>query len=387
MVVLYAGHVVIQSAAKKNMGIIPIQLLKNLTEKGFISSSIPLTEKQFQPASLDLRIGSKAYRIRSSFLPQKGSIEDRLKDLFMYEVNLEENGILERGNIYLIPLMEELNLPDYIRGRTNPKSTTGRLDIFTRVITDYSHRFEDIDHGYKGKIFLEVVTRSFTVRVKPGQSLNQLRLFTGNERLNDNELRTIYDKYSLLYDDNHKPISGRDIKISDGLFMSINLKGNRLGIIGYKAKKNSAVIDIDRTEFYDASDYWEPIYPPKNDFLIIEPEEFYIFSSKERVRVPLEYAAEMLEYDAGSGELRTHYAGFFDSGFGYGARGEIKGTKAVLEVRPHDVPFRIEDNQIFFKIRYEKMMEQPLTYYGMDIGSSYFNQDLTLSKQFKKDDK
>ena len=202
--------------------------------------------------------------------------------------------------------------------------------------------------------------------------------------LSDIELKSIYDKYSLLYNDSGKPSKGKDVKISDGLFMSINLKGNHHGIIGYKAKKNSSVIDIGKTGFYDEADYWEPIHTPKDDFLILEPEEFYIFSSKERVRVPIEYAAEMVEFDAGSGELRTHYAGFFDSGFGYGANGEIKGTKAVLEVRPHDVPFRIEDSQTFFKIKYERMIEPPETYYGMDIGSSYYNQELALSKQFKR---
>lgn len=365
-------------------GVIPVQKLKGLIKNGAIRSGVPLRKDQLQPASIDLRIGKKAYRIRSSFLPQKGSAREKLKDLFMYEIDLSKNGILEKGNIYLIPLMEELNLPHDIRGRTNPKSTTGRLDIFTRVITDYSHRFEDIDYGYKGELYLEVVTRSFTIKVEPGQCLNQLRLFRGNERLSDIELKSIYDKHSLLYNDRGEPSKWKDVKINDGLFMSINLKGNHHGIIGYKAKKNSSVIDIGKTRFYDEADYWEPIHTPRDDFLILEPEEFYIFSSKERVRVPVEYAAEMVEFDAGSGELRTHYAGFFDSGFGYGANGEIKGTKAVLEVRPHDVPFRIEDSQTFFKIKYERMIEPPDTYYGMDIGSSYYNQELALSKQFKR---
>lgn len=367
-------------------GVIPIQRIKGLVKKGCIKSLIPLVEKQFQPASLDLRIGYKAYRIRSSFLPQRDSVEERLKDLFMYEIDLVKNGILEKGNIYLIPLVEELSLPSDIKGRTNPKSTTGRLDIFTRVITDYSHRFEDIDYGYRGKLYLEVVTRSFTIRLEPNQSLNQLRLFKGDGRLNDNELKSVYNKYSLLYCDSHKPIPLRkgEVKISDGLFMSIDLNGTPQNIIGYKAKKNSAVIDISKINFYEPLDYWEPIYPPKSNFLILEPEEFYIFSSKERVRVPVEYAAEMVEYDAGSGELRTHYAGFFDCGFGYGANGKVKGTKAVLEVRPHDVPFRIEDGQRFFKMKYEKMLEPPLTYYGMDIGSNYYNQELALGKQFRR---
>jgi dCTP deaminase len=369
---------------RNKQGVIPVQKLRKLCAERVIHSIMPILEDQFQPASLDLRIGNKAYRIRSSFLPMKGRVEDKLKDLFMYEIDLEKNGILEKENIYLIPLIEELNLPGDIQGRTNPKSTTGRLDIFTRVITDYCYRFEDIVFGYTGKLYLEIVTRSFTIMLKPGLSLNQLRLFRARGILNNSELKSVYKKYLLLYNENNKPIGVEDVKMGDGLFMSINLKKSHNGIIGYKAKKNSAVIDLSRLDFYDALDYWEPLYPPKNDFLILEPEEFYIFSSKERVRVPPDYAAEMTEYDAGSGELRTHYAGFFDSGFGYGALGEVKGTKAVLEVRPHDVPFRIEDGQIFFKIKYEKMLEQPVTYYGMNIGSSYYNQDLSLSKQFKR---
>lgn len=366
-------------------GTLPIQSLKQLIEKGIIKSPIPVEEGQLQPSSIDLRLGNKAYRVRSSFLPQRRKVAGLLDELFMYEIDLDENGILEKKNVYLIPLMEELYLPPELNGKANPKSTTGRLDIFTRVITDGGYRFDEIVHGYAGRLYLEVFPRSFTVKVKTGQSLNQLRLFCERQRIEDSSLRDIYNTHTLLYDDAGEPVPADAAIIHDGLYMRVDLKGRASnGIIGFKAKKNSSIIDLSRVGGYLASDYWEPIYAPKEGFLILEPEEFHIFASREKVRVPLEYAAEMIEFDAGSGELRTHYAGFFDSGFGYGY-GEVKGTRSVLEVRPHDVPFRIEDGQVFFKIRYEKMAELPQISYGKDIGSHYYAQDLALSKHFKND--
>jgi dCTP deaminase len=370
------------SSTKK--GTLPVQTLRALAEKEFLRAPGGLEEKQLQPSSLDLRLGEKAYRIRSSFLPQKRRVHDMLAELMMYEVDLVENGILEKKNVYLIPLKEELHLPEEINGKTNPKSTTGRLDIFTRVITDGGYRFDEIQRGYSGMLYLEVFPRSFTVRVKSGQSLNQLRLFRDREVIPDEQLRKLYHTCNLLYEE-HGPVPGPEAIIQDGLHMRVDLVGrNSSGIIGYKAKKNSSIIDLSRAGGYLASDYWEPIYASKERFLILEPEEFYIFASRERVRVPVDYAAEMVEFDAGSGELRTHYAGFFDSGFGFG-RGEIQGTHSVLEVRPHDVPFRIEDGQVFFKIRYERMAELPLLSYGREIGSHYYAQGLALSKHFVND--
>ncbi len=366
-------------------GTLPIQSLKKLIEKGVIKSSVPVIDKQLQPASMDLRLGNKAYRVRSSFLPQRRRIDELLDELFMYEIDLDENGILEKKNVYLIPLMEELYLPRELNGKTNPKSTTGRLDIFTRVITDGGYRFDEIDHGYSGRLYLEVFPRSFTVKVKTGQSLNQLRLFCERQQVEDGDLRDIYNTHRLLFDDAGVPLPVDSAIIRDGLYMRVDLKGQASnGVIGFKAKKNSSIIDLSKAGGYLASGYWEPIHAPGEGFLILEPEEFHIFASKEKVRVPLEYAAEMIEFDAGSGELRTHYAGFFDSGFGYGY-GEVKGTRSVLEVRPHDVPFRIEDGQVFFKIRYEKMVEQPRISYGKEIGSHYYEQELALSKHFRND--
>jgi len=372
-------------------GILPIQALKSAVRDGWIKApqAPDIRDDQFQPASLDLRLGPKAYRIRCSFLPQDRTVAEVLPELSMYEVDLERQGILERGNVYLIPLMESLALPDALKGRTNPKSSTGRLDIFTRVITDRSHRFEEIGAGYHGPLYLEVVPRSFTVRVTPGLSLNQLRLVTGDPRLDDAELADLYARECLLFDGTGRPVPPADTLIRDGLFMRIDLKGEGAGksrIIGYRARRNSDVVDLTKVGAHDAAAYWAPIEAREGtqDHLILEPEEFYIFASRERVRVPPDVAAEMVEYDSGSGELRTHYAGFFDSGFGYGGGGEAeecRGTRAVLEVRPHDVPFRIEHGQVFFKLVYERLTARPDVLYGR--GSHYHRQGLTLSKHFR----
>jgi len=358
-------------------GVLPIQELKEAVQRGFISGP-PLRSDQYQPSSIDLRLGEKAYRVRSSFLPQKRSVSETLKELVMYEIDLTKGAILERGNVYLVPLLEVLNLPDDISGRTNPKSSTGRLDIFTRVITDFSHRFEDISVSYKGGIYLEIVPRSFTIKVKTGLCLNQLRLFRGLSAINDDEILSMHMETPLIYSGNN---GQPDPLIKDGLFVSIEIHSGETGhVVGYMAKKNSTVVDLSMEGKYNMRDFWEPIRSPEENFLILEPEEFYIFASKERVRVPIDCAAEMAEYDAGSGELRTHYAGFFDSGFGDDPE---SGTKAVLEVRPHDVPFRVEDGQIFFRLKYEKMAATPEIAYGKKIGSNYHNQGLRLSKHFK----
>ncbi|HJM82112.1 MAG TPA: 2'-deoxycytidine 5'-triphosphate deaminase [Nitrospinota bacterium] len=394
---------------KRNIGILPNKELTKLINNGKIriDPSVDNSEEIFsniQPASLDLTLGDIAYRIQCSFLPQSQMVQNRINDLKMYEVDLNDGAILEKGAVYLVPLREELDLPKGICGKANPKSSTGRLDVFTRVITDNCFRFDDIADAYKGKVYLEVVPLSFTVKVKTGQTLNQLRLFrTSDEKhrtffkhedadkihdfIKGEKLVDFYVKNKLLYDQNGRYIvETRNHVTDDGLLMSIDLINatSKGGPVGYKAKKNSQVIDIDKLAEYKEEDFWEPINNPLSGHLILEPEEFYIFASKELIRVPTICSAEMVEFDAGSGELRTHYAGFFDPGFGYGRDGEILGTRAVLEVRPHDVPFRIEDGQILFKIRYEMMSEAPDIWYGPSIGSNYHSQGLRLGKQFSQ---
>ncbi|MBF0292068.1 MAG: 2'-deoxycytidine 5'-triphosphate deaminase [Nitrospinae bacterium] len=384
-------------------GVLPAHEIERLIAEGRIIGGRPDASitHNVQPASLDLTLGPVAYRLQASFLPQSDTVNNRLTDLVMYELNLEKGAILEKGAVYLIPLNENLRLPADIRGKTNPKSSTGRLDVFTRVITDNCARFEEIAPGYFGGLYLEVVPRSFTIKVKMGQRLNQLRLVRTPEGENGGkspdgpsgasrqitgaELLRLYESQRLLFNNDGQFIdTDFHVRSGDGLLMSVDLARSESGAIGYMAKKNSHVIDLEKISHYDADDFWETLHPPRNGRLILEPEEFYIFASKERIRIPLDCAAEMVEFDAGSGELRTHYAGFFDPGFGYGGKGEVAGTKAVLEVRPHDVPFIIEDGQILFKMKYERMSSPSAIWYGTELGSNYHDQTLRLAKQFRK---
>ncbi|MBM3855404.1 MAG: 2'-deoxycytidine 5'-triphosphate deaminase [Verrucomicrobia bacterium] len=381
--------------ASPHAGILPYQDIKRLIASQVIAASPAIEDRQIQPASLDLRLGRKAYRLISSFLPELSAISSRLNvldfyqsDLVMYEMDLTDGAILEKGHVYLVPLLETLKLPKTIRARANPKSTTGRLDVFTRIVTDLNAGFDEIRAGYQGPLFLEVVPRSFAIKVRTGQSLNQIRFVRGEATVSDAMLRTLHGRTPLLYhnDPSRKTVGSRDFRAEHGLFLRIDLKGDDrtdARIIGYRAKKNSHVIDLSKVGHYAAGDFWEPLHRHRHDSLLLEPEEFYILASKERIRVPAGYAAEMVAYEAACGELRTHYAGFFDPGFGYGARGEIKGTQVVLEVRPHDVPFLIHDGQTFFKVVYDRMQDAPSQLYGVGLGSSYQQQALTLSKHFK----
>ena len=393
----------------RTKGILPVQKLKLLHALGIISSDseYPIEDDQFQPNSIDLRLGKMAYRVRCSFLPENDTVEEKVEKLKMYEVPITNGAVLEQNCVYIIPLLEELNLPESnntiqkglfngkkeesdvklgtvenLSAKANPKSSTGRLDVFTRVITDYSHRFEEITPGYKGRMYLEVVPKSFSIKVKTGQRLNQLRVRHGFEIIPDQDLLRIHDADPLLFDENRKPVSMEKIKVKQGLFMSVDLKGKKGDVIGYKAKKHNNYIDLDHIGHYAVEEFWEPIYAQQNNQLILEPEAFYIFASKERIRVPAHLACEMMAYDTGSGELRTHYAGFFDSGFGGSV--EDQGARAVLEVRSHDVPFMIEDGQTMFSMQFEPNAEKPDFVYGEEIDSNYQGQDLKLGKHFKQ---
>ena len=356
-------------ATPRQSGILPFQKLRTFVRQGAIHADVPIASEQIQPASIDLRLGGKAYRLLSSFLPEPSdqqeqfTIEDLYRsDLVMYDMDLSKGAILEKGHVYLVPLMEQLKLPKDVRGRTNPKSSTGRLDIFTRVVTDLHVGFDEIRSGYHGMLFLEIVPRSFTIRIHEGLALNQLRLLSGKPLVSDASLRSVHRKTPLLCHNGEdgasdRPLSVKDLRVDNGLFLRVDLQGNAdqdKSIVGYRAKKNSHIIDLSKVGHYAASDYWEPLYRNDTSTLLLEPEEFYILASKERIHVPPGYSAEMVAYEAACGELRTHYAGFFDPGFGY-ANPTRQGTQVVLEVRPHDVPFRIHDGQTFFKVMYEHL--------------------------------
>ena len=372
-------------------GVLPDHELRAAVRNGWIRAERPIADDQYQPASLDLRLGPSAYQLRASFLPFRQAVQSRLEerdlsdsDLVIDRLSLDSGATLQRGSVYLVPLLESLHLPPHVRGRSNPKSTTGRLDIFTRVITDETPRFDEIRPGYQGLLYLEVSPQSFPVRVHAGVSLNQLRLLSGRTDIADGELARIYHETPLLYDDDARPIPLERVAFNDGLCMGVDLSGRLTGgNIGYRAQPNPPAVDWSRVAHYDPVEFWEPIKRPARDAYILEANRFYILVSKERIRVPPEFAAEMVVYDAGAGEIRTHYAGFFDPGFGFGD-GTVLGTKVVMEVRAREVPFLVYDGQTSFKVGFERLRSRPERVYGVGLGSAYQHQTLTLSKHFRR---
>ena len=367
-------------------GVLPDVHIRKAVDAGHITADpYRIANASIQPASLDLTLGRRAYRLRCSFLSDAQTVEEKLAEHAMGEIDLrDEGGILERNRPYLIPLRERLALAPGTRAKANPKSSTGRLDIFTRVVTDRSHRFDEVADGYEGQLYLEVFSRSFTVRVREGLSLNQLRLVVGegDPGVPDDEIRRLHRAEPLLFVGG-EPVADDDISVSDGLFLSLDLEQRSSGVVGYRAKKNSQLLDLSHVEHYDPELFWEPLVPERECRLILEPEEFYLLLSAEAVSVPPRYAAEMTAYDPTSGELRTHYAGFFDPGFGYDPSRRLKGSRATLEVRAHDVPFMVEHRQRVCKLTFDTMLEPPDVLYGEGIGSHYQSQQVTLSKHFR----
>jgi len=366
-------------------GVLASQHLRRAIDEGVIDAGrYKIRRASVQPASLDLHLGEVAYRIRCSFLPDASPVEVKLKDFIIDEVDLRRDGaVLETKRPYLIPLVEELELPASIRGKANPKSSTGRLDVFTRVITDNSHRFDEIAPGYRGRLFLEVVPLSFTVKVREGLALNQLRLLAGPSQLTDHEIRALHAREPVLARGG-EAVPDPALATGDGLFLGLDLRGDDDRRVGYRAKEHAEVLDMAREGAYDPDTYWDPVHSEPGDRIVLSPDRFYLLLSDERVRIPPGYAAEMTAYDPTSGELRTHYAGFFDPGFGYDPAGRFLGSRAALEVRAHDVPFMIENRQKVCKLTFEQMLEQPDVLYGADIGSSYQTQVDTLSKHFRR---
>ena len=364
-------------------GILPSQSIEELIAAGHITGEFAVAPDQIQPSSLDLRIGPVAYRIRASFLSSRNArVIDKLHENHLYKIDLTRPAVLERGCAYMAPLVEELNLPADISGKANPKSTTGRLDVFTRLITDYGSEFERVPAGYKGKLYTEIVPRTFSIVVEQGGRLNQLRLRRGNPPPSDTELARLHEQETLVYSENELPADA--LIANKSLWLSVDLSGDESSpVIGYKARHNTGLIDLGKINHYDPLEYWEPIHRTRSRTLVLDPNDFYILASKERVRIPQTFAAEMVPYDPSVGEFRIHYAGFFDPGFGYGAD-DIKGTHAVLEVRSHEVPFLLEDGQVVGRLVFERLLSAPGKVYGQGIGSSYQHQRLALSKQFKR---
>lgn len=362
---------------ERQTGILSDKLISELFDQGRLASKKPLDSDQIQPASLDLRLGAKAYRVRASFLPGPNStVEEKLDRLKLHEIDLSNGAVLETGCVYIVPLLESINLPESISASANPKSSTGRLDIFTRVMTNYGPEFDKIIAGYNGPLWMEVSPRTFPIVVRTGSRLSQVRFRTGNALLSEDDVRALHDAETLIHADAPN-ISG------GGIGMSIDLQGDGEGsLVGYRGKHHTSVVDVDVKAAHDVLDFWEPIYNRGRPELILDPDEFYILASQEAVHVPPLYAAEMTPFDPLVGEFRVHYAGFFDPGFGNTFAGG-SGSRAVLEVRSHEVPFILEHGQIVGRLVYEHMQQKPQALYGADLKSNYQAQGLKLSKHFR----
>ncbi len=368
-------------------GVLPAQVLRQLINRTDGKREIFATspkeqpgEDQIQPASLDLRLGEEACRVRAGFLPgERATVEERLEGLVMHRLSLAEEAVLEKGCVYIVRLLEELSLSKEHYGLANPKSSIGRIDVFTRLITDQSTEFDHIRAGYAGPLYAEISSLAFSIVVRKGTRLNQLRLKRGTPRKGKEELEKFHQTLRE---------TGAGGEVADtyrrGFPITVETRGDSTaGLIGYRAKKHAPLLNLSKVDFYEQSDYWEPVYGSRNGELILNPGDFYLLASKEPIVVPPDHAAEMVAYDTLVGELRVHYAGFFDPGFGHADSGGA-GTRAVLEVRSHEVPFVIEDGQILGRLMYERLADVPDKLYGSGIGSSYQRQGLALSKHFKK---
>jgi len=366
-------------------GVLPSQLISEAVGAGWVGAGeLRIPPGNIQPASLDLRLGERAYRIRCSFLPGEKQMEEKVKDFIVDELDLRREGaVIETGRPYLVPLAETLALPPFVRGKANPKSSTGRLDVFTRVVTDYSYRFDEVAPGYQGQLYVEVVPLSFAVRVRQGLALNQLRLMVGRSGLADDELRNLHREDPLLYIDG-RPAGDAELAMNGGVFLSLDLGTTRGKRVGYRAKEHTLALDMAKPGAHRTEDYWEEVLAEEEGRVVLGPERFYLLLSREAVRVPPRVACEMTAYDPTSGELRTHYAGFFDPGFGYDPAGKLNGSRAALEVRAHDVPFMIEHGQQVCRLTFERMVCEPAKLYGQDIGSNYQGQVDTLGKHFRR---
>ncbi len=356
-------------------GIVPAQAIRALISSGRIKLAEPLLAGQLQPASLDLRLGPVAYRVRASFLPGPGStIEDKMQSIKLHAIDLRDGAVLETGCVYIVPLLESLKLVSGLSAAANPKSSTGRLDVFTRVIADGVSAFDQIPEGYQGPLYAEICPQTFPILVRKGSRLSQIRFRHGEIENGDRALVELQKREKL--------VSSEHADIAAGIALSVDLNGGPSGLVGFRAKRHTGLVDVDAVGACAVADYWEPIHVGPENRLILDPDQFYILASKEAVHVPPTHAAEMVPFNPLVGEFRVHYAGFFDPGFGHAAAGGT-GSKAVLEVRSHKVPFILEDGQIVGRLVYERMMEIPEMLYGRDMGSNYQAQGLKLSKHFR----
>lgn len=352
-------------------GLFSDRLIDQMCSDGWIAGNPPICRTQVQPASLDLRLGNRAYRVRASFLAGLNcTVRDRIGEFSMHDLDIADGAVLEKGCVYIVPLCESLALPGDVRAAANAKSSTGRLDVLTRLLTDFGTEYDRVGRGYNGPLYAEICPRSFSVLVRQGSRLNQIRFRRGNARLDDSQLSELNRRSRLI-------TNLEDIDDGIGFSVDLDLPG---GHVGYQAKPHSGIIDIDRRQAYRQSEFWIPVSTESRQ-LILDPGSFYILASREAVNIPVDHAAEMLPYLPVVGEFRVHYAGFFDPGFGSGKTGGT-GSRGVLEVRCHEVPFLLEHGQKVGRLTFERMIERPLKPYGADTASSYQGQGLKLSKHF-----
>jgi dCTP deaminase len=364
------------SYGRHSTGILPSHVLRRLIRaRREIVAAEDIEEAQIQPASLDLRLGPVAWRVRASFLPgPEATVADKLPSVFMHEIDLTNGAVLETGCVYIVPLLEHAEFTSRISGVANPKSSTGRIDVFTRLITDRAPSFDRIEAGYRGPLYAEISPRTFPVLVRKGSKLNQLRIRHGSPQFTDTQLRRLHAEQAL--------VSG-EADIDNGLALSIDLKGDGGGRIGWRAKRHTGLIDVDKRDGLDPHGFWDSIEPSASGHIVLDPDEFYILVSREAVAIPHDYAAEMVPFNPLVGEFRVHYAGFFDPGFGF-APGEPPSARAVLEVRSREVPFILEHGQIIGRLVFERLTDPPPEAYGEGMGSNYQRQGLKLSKHFRQ---
>ena len=361
-------------------GVLPDHAIRGFVEKGAVTFDQPanggLQEAQLQPASLDLTLGRRAWRVRASFLPSpRYTALERLDDgLLMHEIDISQGAVFERGCVYLVALNERLTLPENVYAAANPKSSTGRIDVFVRLVVDYGARFDAAPAGYSGPLYVEISPRTFSIVAREGSSLNQIRFKQGRPQLDDEALTALNEATPLL---------DATADINGGLGLRIDLTPNDDGLVGWRARRHAGLIDVDKRGALNPYDYFAPIERPRAGGLILDPDEFYILASKERLVTPPGYAAEMTPISPGLGEFRVHYAGFFDPGFGWRAGSAVPTSRGVLEVRSHDAPFVLDDGQVVARLVYEKMLTEPDTLYGDGLSSNYQGQGLKLSKHFK----
>jgi len=364
------------AAPARATGILPYQAINAMRRSGEILADADILPEQLQPASIDLRLGAVAYRVRASFLPgPEATVFEKIQQLDGYAIDLTGGAVLEKGCVYVVPLLESLALGEQIAGFANPKSSTGRLDILTRLITDRSAAFDRVERGYRGPLYVEIAPRTFSVVVRTGSRLNQLRFRRGSPAVASSELQRLHDEQQIVM------ALGDENKLGeDGMLrVTVDLGGDTL--IGFRARKHTDRIDVDNIGYYDPLEFWEPLHAHREPRIILDQNDFYILKTRESVGVPPDYAAEMMAYDTTVGEFRVHYAGFFDPGFGWDKA--AGGSRAVLEVRSHEVPFLLEHGQTVGWLRYEPMAGRPDKLYGRGIGSNYQNQGLALAKQFR----